>query len=131
MIIALLIWLGSLLGNGAATPFGQATTQVQERIGSVVQDAGRRAAALAVIDRILEREERLGDGLEEDLRHFVAMAADHRHDAAMLEARIQPIAVTIRSTRDDLLDLRFALRDQLTAAEWAQVFPADPAGDRR
>jgi hypothetical protein len=133
MLIALL--LGTLLLGGSAGGLwflgGQTPQQLQKQVAKLEPDKASRRPIDYTLDQIEAQSKRLQSerkGLEKDV--FAAM---ERHDTPaetfrILAARSDKIS---ESVGRDLLDLRFALRSQLSEEQWARLFPPSPAPAKR
>jgi hypothetical protein len=82
---------------GALTP--ATVEELGDRIGIVVEDAGRAEAAQLILD--------------------------HAADRAEIEAVLDQLNRDWERGQERVLDLRFELRDQLTREEWVALYSPD------
>ena len=126
MLMALL--LGVLLvshsGGGGTWFYGGATPhQMRKDVARIESDSAKRKSIDQTLDQ-MEKEAKRVQSERAKLEKDVA-AALARHDGSpeqfqALEARGDAINT---SSREILLDLRFALRDQLSDEQWRRLFP--------
>jgi len=114
-------WLFSLFGSDQSSD--DIVAMLSERVAAVVSDEAR----LQRIDAVLQSGKGSVDASQAAVsgEHQTFFEVLRRHDATREELGAVVGRVTLH--RDDiqkrLLDMRFALREELTEAEWAEVFP--------
>lgn len=121
MILALLgYWIFSMFSG--ATPLPDVLGVVQERVESAVGAGERRDRLVEILERAADQLEvgvEAARPLKEDL-----LAAIRAHDTP--RARILGLLGDLSRARGDIhsqfVDLRFALRDELSREEWNTVF---------
>ena len=108
---------------GALTP--ATVEELGDRIGNVVEDAGRAEAAQLIL-------EDLGQAVVSFEKTFAASAKavnrsyrDHAADRAEIEAVLDQLNRDWERGQERVLDLRFELRDQLTREEWVALYSPD------
>ena len=132
MLIALLLGtLAAVLGGGHAAGLwffgGQTLHQLKKQVAKIEPDKASCKPIDNTLDQIEAKSKRLlseGKKLGKDV-----FAALERHDTPAEEFRtfgVQSDELTA-SLGKDLLDLRFALRSQLTDEQWRRLFPTPTA----
>ena len=134
MIIALLLAaaIAFFAGSSGGGDFALAKLDsVRDQVKKHVQDERRSADALAVLDGItaaretqLKERKTLGGELDEAFRSRTAKAED-------LEKVFAKWDKATADAWDQALTDRENLKKNLTAAEWAAIFPAPPAAEKR
>jgi chromosome segregation ATPase len=125
MLVALL--LGTLLLGGSAGGLwflgGQTPHQLQTAVAKLEPDKTSRQPIDYTLDQVEAQSKRLQSERKElEKEVFAAM---ERHDTPAdqfrtLAARSDKISASVGR---DLLDLRFALRSQLSEEQWRRLFP--------
>lgn len=123
----ILIFLGTLLIGGSAAGIssvmgGQDMRMLRKRVDAMLTDDARRAAVEATLKSMETEAKHLASERAHLEREAFKALADHDTTDAQLDAILaQADDVNIRS-RDTLLTLRFALRDQFSADQWRALF---------
>jgi hypothetical protein len=124
----LIILLGSLLmgGSGVAVGLfltGKTSSEMRKDTLAMVEDAGRRDKIKAVFKRWEDEVKRMDKTRNKRIDELAALM--RRHDAR--PADFDPIFATFDETQEQAFEtalaMRFALREQLSAEEWRQLFP--------
>jgi hypothetical protein len=123
MLIATLIAY-FLLSGGSTLPFARTLEATTADVKKVVPDGAQRKSALSVLeemDKVAKRYEKARKELDKTLGKL----AESRMDSAQgLEAAYVMFENERVATEEQLVELRFRLKDSLTRAEWGKVFPA-------
>ena len=101
---------------------GSSSNPLPDRIDDAVSDSARSARAVAIAKRVESRREAL---LRETLTwHDGFYKTLHNHKSAEPDifGQLQSLISSIEVAEDELLDLRFELRDELTADEWKGIW---------
>lgn len=121
MILATLVTL-LFLGSGGGTML-DSVEQMHDSIKSEIADAGTRTAALEIAAQMEDTTRDYADAdsnSEKELldlveRYETTTAELQKHLGAAYEKRIQ--------YQQEMLALRFKLKDQLTREQWEKIFP--------
>jgi septal ring factor EnvC (AmiA/AmiB activator) len=130
MLMALLlgVLLASHSGGGGVWFYGGATPhQMRKEVAKIESDGARRKLIDQTLDQMDKQINRVHSErakLEKDVAKALASHDASREQFQALAARADAINT---SSREVLLELRFALRDQLSEVQWQELFPA-PAG---
>src|SRR5215469_8239550 len=134
MLIALLIGYLFLAGGGAGGLWylgGLTPHQLQKELEKVVPDKDSRRPIGETVE-LIEKESKTLDGERKKLEKEV-LAALKRHDTPATQFRAfeeQADAINANANQN-LLDLRFKLRSQLSESQWRMLFPPTPASGTR
>ena len=122
MLIAI---LGYLIFSmfGADTPLRGAVEAMQDRLETAVADDGRHARLDGILQGVIDKLEATEEPLQQ--RQEQLFEELRRHDAtrASIDAILEDLATERNKTQALLLDMRFALRAELSREEWALLFP--------
>jgi hypothetical protein len=129
--VLIVIFLGALLFGGAAggavLVFGGRTAhQIHKQIKALEPDKSKRIAIDHTLD-LIENEAKRLQSERSELEHDT-FATLKRHESTPEQFRaLQERADVINSmSTKRLLDLRFELRDQLSDAQWREIFSSPP-----
>lgn len=125
--VLILLFLGALLFGASAAGLGtvfdkQSVKHLRERIATLVAEDDRRKALDGVLDRMLDEGARLADGHQEQGKRLLQLMQRHDATPAEFDALTAEADALNLDARRHLLDLRFALREKLTADEWRALF---------
>ncbi len=124
MIWAFLGYLVYGLFSGADISSLQlAADAMQQRVAASVQDDERRASAEAVIEGFSKQLEVQGEVIEVSMGEFFTALRDPASSQARIETKLGDLTVQRKEVQNQIVDLRFALREHMTREEWALVFP--------
>lgn len=127
MIIALVIWLVSLLGGGSVQPFSLPIEQATELVKAHVSDPDRKAKAVDVLSRMEAAEKAWRKDREPLIEHLQDLIKERAGSSAEFEKTFTEIQGRTATVQASLLDLRFELKSQMTESEWAAVFAVPAA----
>jgi hypothetical protein len=129
MLVALLTIL--FLSGGGTIGLLYDVGVVKKDVKSYVTDDERQDAALAVVGQFKDRIKAQNKLIKKSLNELDEKLADHAVPQTELEAIGSEYGRETQSYYSDLLDLRFALKDQVTRDEWEQFAfsPAVESGD--
>ena len=127
MLIALIIWLLGSGGGAELRPLLERLKDLGVYVEREIPDKQRRKDVLELIDTM----ERVGKGIDKraaEMREDAFKLA-RRRDAgrADFETLLAPVHERYARDREQLLDLRFQLRDKLTREEWSKAFAGKAA----
>lgn len=120
MLIALMTLL--FLGGGSSTAVFDFVTETQPAVKASVDDDERRRAAVETVKEMKALAKGQSKALQKAVKELKPYVGDLDADDAKLEAFWQSYFDRARTADEQMLDLRFKLRDQLTREEWQQVF---------
>ena len=124
MILILLgTWLAYHFAGHSATPFSQPLEQAEALVKKHVADPTRQEQAVAILEQMeaIEKQRRTDqEGVAAALQKF---ADDRTAEPAQFMQLAESEHRKVVAIQAQLLDLRFNLKDQITAAEWKLVFP--------
>jgi hypothetical protein len=123
-----MIWvlLGLLLfGLSGDAPVRATVEAVQDRVADSVSDGARRERADAVLQQFLDQLDATAEEFEEKEEAFLAAFRAPDTPRERLDALLGDVATLRAGVQERMLDMRFALRDELTPEEWAVVFPPE------
>jgi hypothetical protein len=130
MLIALLLGVRLVSHTGGGSPwfYGGATShQMRKEVARIESDSAKRELIDQTLDKMDKEVKRMQSErakLEKDVAAALANHSASREEFQALAARADSINT---SSREVLLDQRFALRDQVSEAQWRALFPA-PVG---
>jgi hypothetical protein len=105
-----------LLMNGAASESWPALAK--KEISHVIEDEGRRKEAEAILDRMLESMNSHLKSVLECRKELVAVELRYESTAADFRAAYAKLDQIWRASEDNLVNLRFELRERITRVEW-------------
>ena len=117
---ALLLYYSSHHATAVAPDFDQA----EHHIKKDVHDETRRRQALEIIDKMKTETKSYLKQRAESVKLLDKAVTRRDVTAPELHAVADPLVAEVAATRDKLLDLRFQLKQVLSAEEWALVYPA-------
>lgn len=123
MLIAIFaaLMLAFGLGNDAAveSDLDRAIAAVPE----VVPDRHRQTAALEMLGQMKNLVSEMAKPPRRFVHDLDSMLSRHRATADAIEQALDPILVHQQSVEERLVALRMRLRAEMSAAEWAGLFP--------
>jgi hypothetical protein len=132
----MIILLGLLVGSAFAWTGGDHNPfeAVEKRVSDAVEDRSRRDQAEEVAEQIAEVYEERLEHRRSRMEQIVEVVKDRDVTHTAIVELSDQYDREVSDYQGRLVDLRFQLRERLTAAEWAEVFPVEPeegAGDAR
>ena len=115
MIIGTIALLAFLMHGAGAQSW---PALAQEQVSHVVKDDARREKAEAILGRMLTAMNSHLESVVECRKELLAVETRYESTAEDFRAAYANLEKIWRATEDDLLKLRFELRDHLTRAEW-------------
>jgi hypothetical protein len=116
----LFLYYGSHHATAVAPDFDQA----EKRVKRDVKDESRRQQALEIIGRMKAETTSYVKQRKDSTESLDKVLSRRDVTGLALRAAVEPLMATDAATRDRLLELRFQLKQVLTADEWALVYPA-------
>ena len=120
MLVALLTLL--FLGGGSATAVLTYVADSQDAVKAAVLDDDRRKAALGTLKEMKAVAKNQSKMMQKTVKELKPYVGDQASDDADVEALWEDYFERMQVSDQQMLDLRFTLRDQLTREEWEQVF---------
>ncbi len=96
--------------------------QVEKQLIEIVQDDIREVKAIDVIEQMKITVQKQHDDYSVIQSDFLKVSADYNADVQQYNALDKKVDVFWRSTMKQQVDLRFALREQLTREEWGKLY---------
>lgn len=123
MIVALLgvLFLG---GGGSADYIYTLFSMAKDDVKTYVVDEDRQKAALGTIKEMNKRQKAMDKARKQSKKTLKKDLKSDRPVAEAVDATWERYFNDTADFNQDLIELRFKLRDQLTREEWAQVFAA-------
>ena len=122
MLVALITIM--LLGGGSAGLLGY-IAEARDNVKTVMEKDDRRKAALATLKDMKKRTNARNKQVKKSSKELTAALSQSEINDADIDAIWEQYIADVNQHNDDMLDLRFQLKDQLTHEEWQQVFPAN------
>ena len=126
-ILIVLLGGGLLLGGSglAAGVFltGKTTSELRKETVAMVADTGRRQRIEAVFKRWEREVDRIDAARDKNLKAIFELGRRHDATAAEFERVYAAADTTDADALKTALDMRFALRGELSADEWRRLFP--------
>lgn len=120
MLIALLTLL--FLGGGSVTAVLVYVADSEDAVKAAVFDDDRRKAAVGTLKEMKSVAKNQSKIIQETIKELKPYVGDQVSDDADVEALWGDYFERMQVTDQEMLDLRFTLRDQLSREEWEQVF---------
>lgn len=131
MLIALLIGYLFLGGGGNLWYLGGLTShEMQKKLEQVVPDKETRRPIAKTVDHIGDEAKQLDSERKKLEKELLAALKRHDTPAEQFHAFEQRADATNADSTRKLLDLRFALRSQLSDAQWRMLFPPPASATR-
>ena len=96
--------------------------QVEQQLIEIVQDDNREAKAIDVINQMKVTVKKQNEDYSVIQSEFLKVNADYNADIQQYNALDKQVGAFWRSTMKQQVDLRFALREQLTRDEWERLY---------
>jgi hypothetical protein len=112
-----------LFGGGGDASLARPFERVRPAVQKVVVEPARLAKTEAILTQVDEALAAHRAQREQAFAAWTELAKRRDVTKADLQARIRDCAAANAAFDARLVELRFALRDVLTRAEWQQVFP--------
>lgn len=122
MLVALITIM--LLGGGSAGLLGY-IAEARDNVKTVMEKDDRRKAALTTLKDMKKRTNARNKQVKKSSKELTAALSQSEINDADIDAIWEQYIAEVNQHNDDMLDLRFQLKDQLTREEWQQVFPAN------
>ena len=124
MLIGIFTVLFLYYGSHHATAVAPDFDQAEKRVKRDVKDESRRQQALEIIGRMKAETTSYVKQRKDSTESLDKVLSRRDVTGLALRAAVEPLMATDAATRDRLLELRFQLKQVLTADEWALVYPA-------
>jgi hypothetical protein len=111
------------ISAGALTP--EAVDVLSQRIAIVVEDPERAEAAQSTMKNLSKEARAFEKTFSASGKDLKRSYRDHAADRAEIEAVLDELNRDWERGQERALDLRFALREQLTREEWAALHSRD------
>lgn len=96
--------------------------QVEQQLIEIVQDDNREAKAIDVIEQMKVTVNKQHEDYSAIQSDFLKVSADYNADVQQYNALDKRVDAFWRSTMKQQVDLRFALKEQLTREEWKKLY---------
>jgi len=96
--------------------------QVEKQLIEIVQDDSREVKAIDVIEHMKVTVNKQHDDYSVIQSDFLKVSADYNADIKQYNALDKKVDAFWRSTMKQQVNLRFALREQLTREEWEKLY---------
>jgi hypothetical protein len=127
VLIGILIGLYLYFGGGQATALAPQFKEAETNIKKDVRDEARRKQALEIVGQMKSTMADLTKGQEKSAKSVQAALSKREATPDELHAVAAPLLAEDKQVRERMLDLQFQLRNVLTAAEWAEIYPKPAA----
>lgn len=131
--VLIILFLGSVLFGGSAAGLGwlyggNNFKQLRKELKTVVHEPERRKSLGAILEDLGSAARGFGESHERQVRGL--LQALERHDTTRADADryLAEMDALNRFSRNAMLDLRFKLREGVSAQEWAGLFPPPQQG---
>jgi hypothetical protein len=122
MLMALLLgWLLSGRGDGLWFFNGATPSEMRKAVAKIAPDKGLRKAVEATLDQIASEARRLHSERARVEADTLAALENHETTAEQFQALAVQVDELNATANRNLLDLRFALRRQLSDAQWCAL----------
>jgi len=96
--------------------------QVEQQLIEIVQDDSREAKAIDVIEQMKVTVKKQHDDYSVIQSEFLKISADYNADVQQYNALDKNVDAFWHSTMKQQVELRFALKEQLTREEWKKLY---------
>jgi hypothetical protein len=125
----LIILLGTVLmgGSGVAAGLfltGKTSSEMRKDTLTIVTDEDRRDEIKAVFKRWEDTVKRMDKTRNKSIDELIALMRRHDTEPAAFDQTFAALDELEVQAFDAALTMRFALREQLSAEEWRQLFPS-------
>ena len=121
MLIATLIAL-LFLGSGASAML-DGIDQMHDNIKSQVADDSTREAALEIVGRLEDTAKGYADADSDSEKELLKLIQRYETTTAELQTHLGAAYEKRIQYQQEMLALRFKLKDQLTREQWEKIFP--------
>lgn len=96
--------------------------QVEKQVIEIVQDESRKPQAIDVVEQMKITVQKQHDDYSVLQSGYLKVSADYNADMQQYKQLDEKVDTFWRTTMKQQVDLRFALRDQLTREEWKKLY---------
>ena len=126
--VLIILFLGSVLFGGTAAGLGwlyggNNFKQLSKQLKNVVQEPERRKSLGAILEDLQSSAQGFSDSHERQVRALLEVLERHDATRAEVEGSLSRMDSLNQFSRRAMLDLRYKLRDGVSAQEWAGLFP--------
>ena len=120
MLMALIavLFLGGGVQDAVLDHIGETRGSVKE----VINERDRRSDINATLDQMKKRSKQRGRSGRQALKTLQAAMSDHEVNQAEIDRLFDDYLQSLKDYNEDMIDLRFQLRDQLNREEWEALF---------
>ena len=122
MLIGLLV-LFLVGGSGGTLPLTEWLDHGKEYAKKEIADPAQRREVLATMDEMKDRQKDLYKAEEKAVRAIDKLAASRTSRSADFEPALAGYRAETEAPQEQLLDLRFRLRTQVTREQWMAAHP--------
>ncbi len=94
-------------------------------VSDLVEDKSRRSDINATLSEMKKRSKQRNKSAKQAFKELQGEMAEHDINEAGIDAVFDNYLASLHAYNNDMIDLRFQLRDQLSREEWAVLFPAE------
>ena len=123
MLIALLTVL--VMGGGEQNTVLNFLLETEGRVANAIPEPDRRDEVRRILGQMERRNSQLNQSTEKRFRRLQSELAKPTPDRVAMNAVLDNQYAALRRYNQDMIDLRFELRDQLTREEWDALFTSD------
>ena len=120
MLIALFTIL--FLGGGADTAVLGTISETRKLVKTVIVDDERRKEVTSTLKVMKKRTSAYGKSTKQIAKRIAGALAEHDGSEVVINAAWVDYFAMTDAYNDDLIELRFELKEQLTREEWRELF---------
>jgi hypothetical protein len=123
MIWALLAVM--FFGGGVQDAVLDDIKETKGAVSDVVEDKSRRSDINATLSEMKKRSKQRNKSAKQALKELQGEMAEHDINEAGLDTVFDNYLASLHEYNNDMIDLRFQLRDQLSREEWEVLFSVE------
>ena len=110
------------LGGAASNAVLSYVAETKSNVSDVIEEPDRRSEIKATLGEMKKRSKAQNKASRQILKRLQGELGEHEANAAAIESVLDDHLASLNEYNEDMIDLRFQLKDQLSRDEWTALF---------
>ena len=120
MLMALIAVL--FLGGGTTNAVLSYVAATKSNVADVIEEPERRSEIKATLGQMKQRSKAQDKTARQILKRLQGELGEHEANTAAIDSVLDDHLASLHEYNEDMIDLRFQLKDKLSREEWAELF---------
>ena len=110
------------LGGAASNAVLSYVAETKSNVSDVIEEPDRRSEINATLGEMKKRSKAQNKASRQILKRLQGELGEHDANMAAIDSVLDEHLASLNEYNEDMIDLRFQLKDQLSRDEWAALF---------